>query len=42
LKPQKRINRPRFCYESGWIQSSSASGAYPSSTDGAYYDRQCI
>jgi len=23
LKPQKRINRPKFYYESGWVQSSS-------------------
>jgi len=23
LKPQKRINRHRFYYESGWMQSSS-------------------
>jgi len=22
LKPQKRINRPRLYYESGWVQSS--------------------
>jgi len=22
MKPQKRINRPVFYYESGWVQSS--------------------
>jgi len=28
LKPQKLLNRPRFCYESGWVQSSSVPIAY--------------
>jgi len=25
LKPQKRINKSRFYYESGWVQSSSVT-----------------
>jgi len=37
LKPQERINRPRFHYESGWMQSSSVT-----ITHRAYYVRQCL
>jgi len=37
MKQQKRINRPRFYYESGWVQSSSVP-----ITHRAYYVRQCL
>jgi len=38
LKPQNVTNRPRFCYESGWVQNSSLPIAYVS----AYSDTVAV
>jgi len=37
LKPQKRINKPRFYYEGGCMRSSFVPIRYR-----AYYVRQCL